>query len=145
MKTCYNLLIAFCVTGCANHSDFELCGSKLYPYYHPELKYDGSFYAVKEHFRSNYIPVKEGVNSGIVRVRFHVNCKGETGNFNLETYNPDYEKIALNREISDQLLKLTQGLQGWIPATNEEGETVDSHKFFSFRIENGAITEILPK
>lgn len=130
---------------CNNSDEFELCSTSLHPYYYPELKYEGDFYAIKEHFKEYYQPVLASDNSGMVRIRFQVNCKGESGNFSVDTYNSNFEEIEVNKEIVTQLVELTRALKGWIPAKNEDGEPVNSHKFFAIRIENGNLMEIMPK
>ncbi|PCJ01438.1 MAG: hypothetical protein COB15_00510 [Flavobacteriales bacterium] len=146
MKRFLSCVVILCFISCNSEStDFELCGGGLYPYYHPDLNYEGSFYAIKEHFKTNYRAVSIGNNSGIVKVRFHVNCKGETGNYKVETYSFDYELIEMNNQITDQLLGLTKNLKKWIPGKDEEGELINSHKFFAFKIVKGQLTEILPK
>ena len=146
MKSVIIFLTVLCFIGCnSSVNDFELCGGGLQPYYRTGLSYEGSFYAVKEHFKTNYKAVNIGENSGIVKVQFHVNCKGETGNYKVETYGFDYELIEMSNEITNQFLELTKGLNEWIPGKNEEGEFVDSHKFFAFKIVEGQMTEILPK
>jgi len=74
-----------------------------------------------------------------------VNCHGDTGNFQYESYNLEYEKMDLNDSIEIQIRKITRGLDEWIPGRNDAGENVNSFKFLSFRLDNGIITEILPK
>lgn len=146
MKIISILGLLMMIYGCGNSpSEFELCSGSLYPYYYPSLKYKGGFYTIKQHFYKNYIPVLDGNNSGIVRVRFHVNCKGEAGNYSTETYSLSYQSIELNSKIVNQLESLLKELQDWIPAIDDEREVVNSHKFLAFRIKDGELVEILPK
>jgi hypothetical protein len=146
MKYIYILVLFITILGCdSNSGDFELCDASLHPYYYPELKYEGEFYAIKEHFYGRYQSVENGSNTGIVRIRFQVNCTGETGRYNMETYDNNYRKIDIESEITNQLMQLTQELDGWIPGKNDEGETVNSHKFFAFKITEGKLVDILPK
>jgi hypothetical protein len=84
-------------------------------------------------------------NSGIVRIQFVVNCKAQSGNFMVESCDYNYKICTVNPLIVNSLLELTKKLNGWIPAIDECGETVNSHKFFAFKIVNGAIEDILPK
>jgi len=146
MKMLISCLAVCLFISCNSASEnFELCEGDLYPYYHPQLNYKGSFYAIKEHFKTHYKPIKTGNNTGIVRVRFQVNCKGETGNYNVATYSFNYELIAINTQITAQLLELTKGLKDWIPAKDDDKKIVNSHKFFAFKIVNGQLIDILPK
>mgnify|MGYP000854727886 FL=1 len=144
----YNVYLICLIICCAcntSSNEFDLCSGKLHPYYYPELKYKGDFYAVKQHYYDNYKQVKSIQNSGIVRIQFHVNCRGETGNYKVETYSFDYLKTELDLRISKQLVQLTKSLTNWIPAENEDGETVNSHKFFAFKIKKGQLIDVLPK
>jgi len=130
----------------SNHQEgFELCNSTSTPYYYPTLGYEGDFYMIKKHFLKQYNPVNSLSNTGIVRIKFIVNCKGDVGRFHLESYDLDYKRHIIDHKITNQLLELTMELDNWIPAVNEKGEEIDSHKFFAFRLNNGIIKEILPK
>jgi len=146
MKRLLGCLAVLCFISCNSSSnDFELCGGGLKPYYRTGLSYEGDFYAIKEYFKTNYKAIKSGENSGIVKIQFHVNCKGEAGNYKLEAYSFDYQLLEINSEITSQFLELTKGLNEWIPGKDEDGEAVNSHKFFAFKIVEGVLTEILPK
>jgi len=146
MKILFSCLIICSLIGCYSESpNFELCGGGLHPYYHPQLNYQGSFFAIKNHFYKGYKEVNSENNDGIVRIRFHVNCKGQTGNFTWDTYSLDYDSIKLDDRITDQLLALTQQLDKWIPAKDEDGSALNSHKFFAFKISDGQLIDILPK
>jgi hypothetical protein len=126
--------------------ELELCGiGILKPYYLTGLDYKGGMFAIKEKYKNEYIPVKKGVNSGIVKIRFDVNCLGETGNFEFETYNLKYESTTLNDSIVNQTISIAKNLGNWIPGTNDENETINSFKFIAIKINNGEIKEILPK
>lgn len=137
------LALFSCNTKSSN--DFALCWGSVYPYYNPDLKYEGDFYAIKEHFTTNFQKVNSQPNHGVVRIRFQVNCKGQAGNYQIETYNYNFQKDSVHAAITEQLLSLTQQLQAWIPAKNKEGEEVNSHKFFAFHIKNGELIDIMPK
>ena len=146
MKTFISCLIICLFISCNSDStNFELCNGGLQPYYRTGLSYKGDFHAIKEHFKINYKAVNTGENSGIVRIQFHVNCKGQTGNYKVEAYSLDYELIEMNNQITNQFIELTKGLNEWIPGKDGDGETVNSHKFFAFKIIEGQLTEILPK
>ena len=57
----------------------------------------------------------------------------------------NYQPTVLDKVISDYFLEKAKTLKNWIPAQDEEGNVVNSHKFFSFRIKKGDLLEILPK
>ena len=131
------------------NEEFVLCGNqKTYPYYHPELKYHGGFWEIKNHFNTKYTE-KEFVNiennSGVVTIQFVVNCDGKTGRFETQSCDLHYTENEVNAAIVKHLLSLTKELKNWNVAIDESNLKVNSHAFLSFRIENGKITEILPK
>ncbi len=132
--------------GCkSNENSFSLCGLGIVkPYYYTGLKYSGEIYQIEKEFRDNYIPVLKNA-SGIAKIRFNVNCKGEAGQFEYEEYDMNYIKSNLNDSIETQVKTIVVGLNDWIPGTDDDGNPVNSHSFLSLRIINGEITEILPK
>ncbi|NQX97149.1 MAG: hypothetical protein HRT73_04600 [Flavobacteriales bacterium] len=132
-----------------NTEKFSLCENlKTYPYYHPDITYKGDFWVIKEHFKNNY-PIdnfkKMSNNSGIITIQFKINCKGKTGDFKVRQCDLNYKKTILNESISNYFLNKTKALKDWIPAKDEDGNTVNSHKFFSFKLNKGKLVEILPK
>ena len=147
MKIIANFLLFFLLFNCcsSNKRDFELCSGKKHPYYHPNLEYSGGFHEIKKHFYDNYKDIGVPNDTGIVKIRFNVNCKGESGDFYTETYNLDYKGITIDEKVTKQLLDLTKTLNDWIPAYNEDGNSINSHKFFAFKILDGKLIDILPK
>jgi hypothetical protein len=137
------------IASAQSDSVFALCGSgKTWPYYNPNLTYYGNFRAIKKYYAQSYETekfLKLDNNSGIVRIQFVVNCKGQSGNFVIESCDYNYKICTINPLIVNSLLELTKSLNGWIPAINEEGESQNSHKFFAFKIVKGVIEDILPK
>lgn len=144
-KNIYLLSFLILINCKSNDSDFKLCQGSLHPYYYPELEYKGGFYEIKKYFYSEYEQIEDGRNTGIVRIRFNINCNGESGNYEVETCNLDYKNKKMNKKIIKQLLKLTKNLTNWIPAKNEDGAFINSHKFFAFKIVNGKLEDVLPK
>jgi hypothetical protein len=141
------LLLLLNRTGNSQVNDFKLCGDqKTHPYYYPELSYKGGFYEVKSQIliKLNQTFLNNNIN-GIITIQFHVNCEGQTGDFNVKQTDLDYKDTVLDEKLSQHILEIVKNLTDWIPAKNENGEIVNSHKFLSFRIENGVLTEILPK
>jgi hypothetical protein len=126
--------------------ELDLCGlGILQPYYLTGLNYEGEIFAIKQKYKEEYITVKNGQNSGIVKIRFDVNCKGETGNFEFETYNLKYESITMNDSIVNQTVLIARNLNNWTPGTNDDNENINSFKFLAIKVINGEIKEILPK
>ena len=126
--------------------ELNLCGlGILKPYYLTGLNYEGGIFAIKQKYKEEYITVKTGQNSGIVKIRFDVNCLGETGNFEFETYTLNYESTTINDSIVNQIVLIARKLNNWIPGTNDDNENINSFKFIAVKVINGEIKEILPK
>lgn len=126
-------------------SAFQICHkeSDVYQYFNfsQGMKYSGERTALRKAFEVyQNVDVPE---SGMVRIRFVVNCKGETGRFRLITSDFNYQPFTFDARITDQLLEITKSLDGWIPLPNLE-EPKDYYQYLIFKIENGEIKEILP-
>ena len=90
-----------------------------------------------------YDPEKAARESGLIRIRFIVNCKGETGRFRVLAMNPDYQEKAFDESITSQLLTITKGLNGWKPK-EFRGTVYDYYQYLIFKIQDGKIVKILP-
>jgi hypothetical protein len=126
--------------------DFILCDSNNIKQYHNNqkgLEYKGEKIAIVEEFSQNYVPVKCSNCDGLIRIRFIVNCKGETDRFRVISMNEKYEKIAFNSKVTQQLLAICKSLKGWIPK-KIEGKEIDYYQYLIFKINDGQIIEIMP-
>jgi hypothetical protein len=115
-------------------------------YHHRELKYKGSFWEIKKQYEypiAKFQNLKN--NSGIITIPFKGNCKGETGDFSLQQCDLACQLTRLDTAITTYFLNKTKMLKGWSPAKNKEGKLINSHKFYSLRIRQGILLEILPK
>ena len=130
-------------------SEFKLCNdSTRTPYYYPGISFPGGTWKLKKIFNEDWPVIKKehrGINNGLVVIHFDINCWGETGNFEVKTYNSNYELKKINKKITDNLLSKFEALKGWIPGKNEKDEFINSHSFLAFKIKNGNLIEILPK
>ena len=81
--------------------------------------------------------------SGYITLRFIINCKGEAGNYEVESLGLDYKKKDFNKELINHLLDLTQSIKTWHPYTHGDS-TFDSFTHLTFKIDNGELLEILP-
>ena len=145
-KTKLLLLLFLALQSCTqNKESFALCGMGIAkPYYYTGLKYKGEIYQIEKEVSKHYIPISTN-NTGIAKIRFKVNCKGELEEIAYEEYNLNYQKVNLNDSLEVQIRSIVTGLNDWIPGMDEDGQTVNSHSFLSFRILDGQIQEILPK
>ena len=167
MKQVWPLLFLCLIVGCATEKDkpkylrwvgdieadpeidgsvFQICYSearvKQYFNFSQGLQYEGEKTAIVEVFRQNYEAV-DLPQSGWIRIRFIVNCKGESGRFRLTTSNTQYQAQDFDPKITDQLLSITQSLDGWKPLPDQE-DPRDYYQYLTFKIENGTLKEILP-
>ncbi len=129
-----------------DRADFHLCDETyIYQYFNDSegFAYEGEKQAIEKVFARSYkTDVREG-ESGWIRIRFVVNCEGQTDRFRLIACDKNYEAKTFNAVITDQLLSLTKSLKGW-KMKAMDGEPIDYYQFLSFKLENGAIVAILP-
>ena len=129
-------------------ADFQLCDKYLrknyiqHHYYSSDTKYQGGIYKINKIVSAKY-QKPDIEENGIIRIRFVVNCEGKTGMFEVLELDNDYRNKKFKTDIPQQLLKITQDLDGWIPGVRNE-EFVDAYKFLTFKIKNSEITEIFP-
>lgn len=130
-------------------NDFQLCNkyidihNRFDRYYYTGTRYKGGLYEIRKFFKKNYTAPKNTKDSGLIRIRFVVNCEGKAGLFESLELDKDYLPKAFHKDISRQILAYCQELQDWIPG-ERKGQAIDTYRFLTFRIENGAISEIFP-
>jgi len=143
-------LFLICFANQARAQDqFKLCDSvKTMPYYNPDITNALNFYDIKKHFRADYPEAKFkklSSNSGLITIQFKMNCKGEVGDYRLQQCDLNYKLTEMDAAITDYFMSKTKALKDWNLGKDETGLIVNSHKFYSFRIVNGVLKEILPK
>lgn len=106
------------------------------------VQYKGGKPAINALFSSGYRSVKVN-QSGLIRIRFVVNCSGATGRFRLLSSDLNYQPYQFSPEITEQLLQITKSMNGWQPKVWKEIK-VDYYQYLIFKIENGKLTHILP-
>jgi len=123
--------------------NYSLCGeSGLYGYYHssaPDI-YKGGKFTFREMILNGY--ENNGYeDSGYLNLRFHINCRGEVGNLEVNELNPDLGKSDMSDELVAQLVKLTVSSDNW---ELFGGGDNNYYMYLNFKIEDGEIIEILP-
>ncbi|MEQ8908830.1 MAG: hypothetical protein RIC95_06540 [Vicingaceae bacterium] len=128
-------------------ADIDLCGwGKTFPYYVASDYYQVNFLDLKNHFISNTKSSDLNTKKDfIIRIRFLMNCNGEIGQFKVKSYDFDYREIDLSPTISKHFTDLLANYQKWTPPLLANGEAANIHAFYSFRIKQGEIIEVLPK
>lgn len=126
-------------------SNFVLCNkNNVYQYFNDGrgLGYEGEKLALVTTVKEKYKPVKT-TQSGLIRIRFIINCKGETGMFRIIQMNDNYEAFSFDKKIINQLLKITKELSGWMIKQRKD-VALDYYQYLIFKIKEGEIVEILP-
>lgn len=130
-----------------DNPDFVVCNGekKIYQYFNigDNISIEGDKPYILEHFAQGYQPKQMPKESGLIRIRFIVNCQGKTDRFRILESDLNYQPKTFDKKISQRLLQLSQSLQGWQPKINE-GKPVDYYQYLIFRIENGQLIKILP-
>jgi hypothetical protein len=107
------------------------------------IEYIGEKRAIDSIFRKNYKPILKKGESGLIRIRFIVNCKGETGRFRIIGMNEGYQQKVFDSRITEQLLMLTKRLSGWKPKEWNSAR-IDYYQYLIFKIKDGRLIMLLP-
>jgi len=126
--------------------NFNVCTEKqIIQYFNDSrgLEYEGEKLAIEKEFAEKYKSDKVENETGLIRIRFVVNCKGETDAFRLIAMDENYNQKVFLKSITDQLLNITKNLTGWKIKKHNEKEAY-YYQYLIFKIENGQLKEILP-
>jgi len=107
------------------------------------IEFEGGKRAIIDIFKQDYVPPKNSKFTGLIRIRFIVDCEGNTGRFRVLSMNYDYKKVDAPQEITDQLMSITKRLNGWRTKTLND-ISHDYYQYLSFKIVIGEIEKILP-
>jgi hypothetical protein len=106
------------------------------------LQFDGEKKAMEDYFLQLYKPV-DSEQSGWIRIRFMVNCEGQTGRFRLLEADENYQERPFDKNISSQLMKLARELKGW-KIQKMDGTPIDYYQYVVFKINQGNIEKVMP-
>jgi hypothetical protein len=129
-----------------DQADFSLCDeATIYQYFNNSggFAYAGEKQAIELAFKEAYQAPKRIGQSGMIRIRFVVNCKGETDRFRLLMADEHYQEKAFDSAITDQLLQITKSLKGWMPKQLKDAP-INYYQYLIFILKDGQIQEILP-
>ncbi len=129
-------------------SNFTTCRAKrfIYQYYNLKYKYplktDSCITALNKSL--NY----DNTINGTLTVRFVVNCEKRVGFFNIYEVNNLYQKISFPDKYRNSVLALIKELKNWnrykILMNDGKEIFIDYYAYFSFKIINGQVHEIIP-
>lgn len=125
---------------------FALCNGELYTYQYFNdsngMEYEGEKIAIINTFDFEYnLSIKN--ETGRVRIRFIVNCKGEAGRYRVLGMDENYKEKIFDSQITDELLRITKSLKGW-KTKQISGKEIDYYQYLVFKLKDGQIEEILP-
>jgi len=125
---------------------FRLCNSEkqIEQYFNDGngLQYKGERAEIWKLFKENFKSDNSITDSGLLTLRFVVNCKGETDRFRLLEMDYNFKEINFSKAITDQILSIAKSMKGWQPKT-QNGQPIDYYQVISFKIEKGKIFEIV--
>jgi hypothetical protein len=125
---------------------FYLCNENEIMQYHNDhqgLQYNGEKIALVAEIEEKYNPPKNLNFSGLIRIRFIVNCRGETDRFRVTSVDEQFNLIETNQTFEDHIIYVCKSLKGWLPK-KFEGQELDYYQYLIFKIINGQISEIMP-
>lgn len=124
-------------------SPFKICNpGSITQYYRSGTRYDKGYPEMRRFFAEHYQAPENGKGqNGYIRIRFVVNCEGETGRFDVLTCDFNYQPKVFAPEIQTQILELTKLLQGW-RHQDFQGPIPDSFVILTFKMKAGKIDDI---
>ena len=135
----------------SDQSDFQLCNRHLYlnlgshHYYYKGTELFGGHYAIRKNLDAKYISRPNGF-SGVIRIRFIVNCEGKTGQFETIALDESYNVVDDLPKEALSLMEITRELGPWKPGTSDDMglEKIDTYIFIAYKLKNGEVVDILP-
>lgn len=128
-------------------SGFEICGQEksIADYYNstPDGDYLHGKAALIDTIFSNLDEEQLMNQTGMLTFRFVVNCEGKAGRFIARGYDLNYQPFDFPEETVRHLYSLMLRLKEWQPVVIRE-EPQDAYFYFTFKLNNGKITDILP-
>ncbi len=107
------------------------------------LVYEGEKRKLVNTFNKKYSFPKTKGETGYVIIRFIINCQGEAGRYRVTEMAFNLKKTELNQGITQQLLNITKGLDGWKPHVRNK-RAWDYQQYLTFKIVDGELIKILP-
>jgi len=132
-----------------NKNDFSVCddliheNDPIHRYYYSAPVYNGGIYNITKTYNLKYSKPEDIKESGVIRIRFVINCKGETGRFEMTEMDNNYAIKTFHESISTQILNICKALNEWSPG-RRNNENLDCYKFLTFKIKDSEIIEIYP-
>lgn len=108
------------------------------------FRYKGEKRELINLFQSQYKPIKRKKQNGYIRIRFVVNCKGESGQFRVLQSNKNFEPFEFHPKVVSQLLEITKSLDGWLVVNDDINGPRDYYQYLIFKMKDGKIEDLMP-
>ncbi len=126
--------------------NFKICNgeSKIVQYYAlGEKAFEGEKIKIEQIFKEQFDSKNIPSETGMIRIRFIVNCEGETDRFRVIGMDEYYQPKTFDSRITSQLVQIAKDLKGW-KSFEFNGIQPDYYQYLLFKFENGQLIEILP-
>jgi hypothetical protein len=122
---------------------FKMCNAGwVWQGYQLKTKMDETPLVVLREFKSQFQPKDEWKNeSGLIRIRFLVNCNGQVDRFRLLELDFDLNEKKFSESLSTHVLAIARSMH-W-PTRRAQQQTVDYYHHFSVRIVDGQLVDII--
>lgn len=121
--------------------DFSPCHDHpIYQHYQINTDYVGGNRVIKEKLKHDF-PLTEFSESGLLTIRFVVNCQGETGLYRSKMIDTTLQDIDLSAKDLTQIYNNISALDKWQPGTVRD-QLEDSYYQISFKLINGDLIDI---
>ncbi|GAB3793406.1 hypothetical protein GCM10028819_04980 [Spirosoma humi] len=129
-------------------SEFQPCDNCFSQTWHTRpISSPTKRYELMQLIKTYYQPAHQADQSGLIWVRFVVNCEGEQGSFELGGFDEDYCPKLFDSRITNQLRDICQTRVGADPALRQPQPANPPHDVsvaITFRLKDGRITDVLP-
>lgn len=122
-------------------ADFSPCHENpIYQDYQINTDYVGGKRAIKSELESTF-PINTLTESGLLTIRFIVNCKGETGIYRSKMIDSSLQEIDISNKDLTQIYAAISALDNWAPGRIRD-QPADSYHQISFKLLDGEVIEI---
>lgn len=103
---------------------------------------DETSVSVDREFKTKFTPMPAWKDeNAIVRIRFVVNCSGKADRFRFLCMGFDLKEKQVDEGLKAHVLKIAKEIQ-W-PVRRAQQQTVDYYHYFSLRIVNGELKDVI--
>lgn len=118
------------------NTTFKPCSSDIFQYYNDVTGYKTERFGIRKEISKSIYDLNYPNFSGLINVRFIINCKNEIGYFRIKTTNQHYKNIEIPASLQKQIVAIIQQLKNW------NGKNKDSYYQIYIKIRNGKVEDI---